>query len=103
MQKFILRSLEIKKRIIEQDEFDTGIRNVMNFGHSFGHAIEAATQFGIPHGIAVTIGMDMAGFISVQLDRMAKCHFNRMHQTLRMNYRGFEKTSIPASRFFAAI
>ena len=103
MQKYILRSLEIKKKIIEQDEFDAGIRNVMNFGHSFGHAIEAATQFGIPHGIAVTIGMDMAGFISFRLNRMAKSRFSRMHKTLRMNYCGFEKTQIPASGFFAAI
>ena len=103
MQKYIFRSLEIKKKIIEQDEFDTGIRNVMNFGHSFGHAIESATHFSVPHGIAVTIGMDMADFMSVRLNRMAKSHFSRMHQTLRMNYFGFEKIEIPSSGFFTAI
>ena len=103
MRVYILRSLEIKKGIIEKDEFDRGIRNVMNLGHSFGHAIESATSFGIPHGVAVTIGIDMANFTAVRLDLMDQSHFNRMHPTLRLNYRGFEQTPIPVDRFFAAI
>ncbi|MEO8162360.1 MAG: iron-containing alcohol dehydrogenase [Ilumatobacteraceae bacterium] len=53
LRKYTLGSLLIKKRFIELDEFDSGIRNIFNFGHSFGHAIEAATGFAIPHGIAV--------------------------------------------------
>jgi hypothetical protein len=44
LKRYVRRSLEIKKHIIEQDEFDRGIRNVMNYGHSFGHAIESATD-----------------------------------------------------------
>lgn len=103
LRTYILRSLEIKKGIIEQDEFDRGVRNVMNLGHSFGHAIESATEFGVPHGIAVTIGIDMANFTAVRLGRMAQRHFDRMHPTLRLNYRGFERTEIPAAAFFAAI
>lgn len=96
MQKFIHRSLEIKKRLIEIDEFDRGPRMVMNYGHSFGHAIEAATNYAVPHGIAVTIGADMANFMAVSLGRMAFHHFNRMHLTLRKNYRGFETLALPA-------
>ena len=56
MKRFIFNSLEYKKKIIEQDEFDADIRKVMNYGHSFGHAIEVASEYLIPHGIAVTIG-----------------------------------------------
>ena len=103
MQKYIIRSLEIKRGIIEQDEFDRGIRNVMNLGHSFGHAIESATNFGIPHGVAVTIGMDMANYTAVRLGRMSQTHFDRMHPTLRKNYRGYETTAIPFDGFLAAI
>lgn len=103
MQVYILRSLEIKQGIIEQDEFDRGIRNVMNLGHSFGHAIESATDFAIPHGIAVTLGIDMANFIAVQHGRMGRAHFERMHPTLRCNYRGFERSVIPFDRFMSAI
>ena len=103
MRAYILASLEIKKGIIEQDEFDRGIRNVMNLGHSFGHAIESATNFKIPHGIAVTIGIDMANFTAVRSGLMDQRHFDRMHPTLRLNYRGFEQIEIPIDGFFAAI
>lgn len=53
-------SLETKKRFIEIDEFDNGIRLNLNFGHTFGHAIESASNYAIPHGIAVGIGMQLA-------------------------------------------
>jgi len=103
MRVYILRSLEIKKAIIEQDEFDTGVRNVMNLGHSFGHAIESASNFKIPHGVAVTIGIDLANYTAVRLGRMDQRHFDRMHPTLRLNYEGFERTEILPEKFFAAI
>ena len=46
-----------KKKFIEEDEFDLGIRKLLNFGHTFGHALEASTNFAIPHGVAVGIGI----------------------------------------------
>jgi 3-dehydroquinate synthase len=103
MQCYIRRSLEIKKAIIEIDEFDRGPRNVMNFGHSFGHALEAATDYGVPHGIAVTIGMDMANYVAARLEIAPVSHFDRMHRILRTNYAGFEHTPVPLERFLAAL
>jgi 3-dehydroquinate synthase len=47
----------IKKKIIEYDEFENNVRKVLNYGHTIGHAIESTTNFFIPHGIAVLIGM----------------------------------------------
>ena len=47
----------VKKQIIEYDEFETHDRKVLNYGHTIGHAIEATTNYFIPHGIAVMIGM----------------------------------------------
>jgi len=47
----------VKRLIIEFDEFETHIRKVLNYGHTIGHAIEATTQYFIPHGIAVLSGM----------------------------------------------
>jgi 3-dehydroquinate synthase len=102
MQHYVRRSLEIKKRIIEVDEFDRGPRNVMNYGHSFGHALESATDFAIPHGIAVTIGMDMANYTAEQLERTDGT-FERMHPTLAANYSGFEDTPVPLDDFLEAI
>lgn len=56
----IYRSLGRKKVIIEADEFDNGERLLLNFGHTFGHAIEAAGNYSIPHGVGVGIGMMLA-------------------------------------------
>lgn len=100
---YINRSLLIKKKMIEKDEFDKGPRQVMNYGHTFGHAIEAATNFGIPHGIAVTIGMDMANYFSAAIGRSTNEEFVRMHPVLRKNYRGYEDTPVPEESFFSAI
>ena len=46
-----------KKWFIEIDEFDRAERRLLNFGHTFGHALEAATEFSVNHGVAVVIGM----------------------------------------------
>jgi len=62
----IARSLEIKKSYIEIDEFDKNERQVFNYGHSFGHAIESLTDYRIPHGIAISFGMDMSNFVSMK-------------------------------------
>ena len=47
----------VKKQIIEYDEFEQNARNVLNYGHTIGHAIEGVSNYFIPHGIAVLIGM----------------------------------------------
>ncbi len=53
----IALSLGVKKFIVERDEFDTNERRYLNFGHTFGHAIESATHYSIEHGLAIAIGM----------------------------------------------
>lgn len=103
MLDFIRASLLIKKRIIELDEFDRGPRNVMNYGHSFGHAIEAATDFAVPHGIAVTMGMDMANHVSRRMGRLKDADFARMHPALRKNYTGYENIAIPMPQLLDAL
>ncbi|MHB1700954.1 MAG: 3-dehydroquinate synthase [Acidobacteriaceae bacterium] len=62
-----LRTLSTKKWFIEIDEFDQKERLLLNFGHTFGHAIEAGTGFGVSHGVAVGIGMMVA--VEVALSR----------------------------------
>jgi 3-dehydroquinate synthase len=103
LQKAVRRSLEIKRRIIEADEFDTGPRQILNYGHTFGHAIESATDYGIPHGIAITIGMDMANFMSVARGELPATDRARMKVVTDRNSRGFETTPIAFDRFASAI
>lgn len=59
-KRIILRSLKTKQWFIETDEFDQKERLLLNYGHTFGHAIEAGTDFGISHGVAVGVGMVVA-------------------------------------------
>jgi 3-dehydroquinate synthase len=60
LQRVILRALKTKKWFIEIDEFDQKERLLLNFGHTFGHALEAGTDYAITHGIAVGLGMMVA-------------------------------------------
>jgi len=57
LEGLIINSLMAKKWFIETDEFDKKERLLLNFGHTFGHAIEGASHFAISHGIAVGLGI----------------------------------------------
>lgn len=59
-ERIVIRSLRGKQWFIEVDEFDQKERLLLNFGHTFGHALEAGTEFRITHGVAVGIGMVVA-------------------------------------------
>ncbi len=62
----IERAVRLKAKIVEEDEQDNFVRLILNFGHTVGHAVEAASAFGLPHGKCVSVGMaaemSMAGF-----------------------------------------
>jgi 3-dehydroquinate synthase len=103
MERFISKSLLMKKKLIEIDEFDTGPRNVMNYGHSFGHAIESATNYAIPHGIAVTMGMDIANFVAAELGVSNDDHFERMHEVLQRNCSTYRHVDIQVAHLLAAL
>ena len=63
----IRQCVTIKKRMVEEDEFDTGIRMFLNLGHTVGHAIEKKSHFSITHGKAVAIGMVIVCKLSEKL------------------------------------
>ena len=86
----ISKSLEIKKRYIEIDEFDQNERQVFNYGHSFGHAIESLTSYSIPHGIAVTFGMDMSNFISFKKGYIDESVRNNSRDLFEKIWYGYE-------------
>ena len=64
LDEFLLRSLNFKKRFIEEDEFDRGVRVHLNFAHTFGHAFETMSNYDIPHGTAVAMGTIAANQVS---------------------------------------
>jgi 3-dehydroquinate synthase len=88
MELLIKKSLEIKKGFIEKDEFDKNERLVLNYGHTFGHAIESVSDYKIPHGIAVSLGMDIANYISMEMGLITSELYFKMNELLSKIYNG---------------
>ena len=65
LEEIVEESIKTKARIVTQDEKESGIRAILNFGHTFGHAIEAFNDYkNITHGAAITLGMIIASKVS---------------------------------------
>jgi len=79
----VRRSCELKARIVAEDEREAGARALLNFGHTFGHAIEAATGYGTwLHGEAVAAGMVMAAELSALMGHLKKTDVSRVRELL---------------------
>ena len=87
---FIKDSLDIKKAFIEDDEYDRGKRNLLNYGHTIGHAIESKTGYLIPHGLAVGFGILGAIFISYKEQLISKEYLLECTEELWPLIRDFE-------------
>ncbi len=69
--EMVLRSCEIKSAVVSQDEKEAGVRALLNLGHTFGHAIETLTGYGVwLHGEAVAVGLVMAADLSARLGKI---------------------------------
>jgi 3-dehydroquinate synthase len=79
-------TLQIKKSYFDADEFDTGRRNLLNYGHCFGHALESATDFAVCHGEAVIVGMGYANLFSVKRGIMTPSKYEEFENLLRPFY-----------------
>ena len=82
----IFASLQVKQAVIEVDEFDNGVRRTLNYGHTFGHALEAITNHGIPHGLAVAWGMDLVNFLARERGLLAPEDFAAIHRLLAAHF-----------------
>lgn len=75
----IKNSLAVKLSYMQDDEFDTGRRNLLNYGHCFGHAVESTTDFAIPHGQAVIVGMMFANIVAKNRGLLSAKTFKEIH------------------------
>ncbi|MGI9516156.1 MAG: 3-dehydroquinate synthase [Pirellulaceae bacterium] len=84
LERIILRCCQLKAEVVEEDEKETtGRRVILNYGHTFGHAIETAFGYGTwPHGHAVAMGMHAAAQLSRLLDRVDDEFVNRQYRLL---------------------
>ncbi len=83
LEEVVLRTTRIKAEIVEKDEKDTGLRNILNYGHTVGHALESASDFKLEHGGAVAIGMLAAGRISNRMGILDKNELMRLELIIK--------------------
>jgi 3-dehydroquinate synthase len=84
MTHAVRRSCEIKAAVVGQDERETGLRAILNFGHTFGHAIEAGLGYGRwLHGEAVACGMVLAADLSCEMGLVSAGFVERLEALLR--------------------
>ena len=99
----IYNSLMIKKDYVEIDEFDVKERQIFNYGHSFGHAIESLTNYKIPHGIAVSFGMDMANYVSLKRKFLRESIRNEIRELLCKIWGGYSISNLNHIEFIDAL
>ena len=78
----IRRSCELKAQVVAADEREAGIRALLNYGHTFGHAVELLSDFRIGHGEGVAIGMCCAGELAAQLGRWSRAEAERQKRAI---------------------
>jgi len=87
--------IDIKRDVVENDEFDNGVRQLLNFGHTVGHGIEKLSKFEISHGSAVAIGMAIITKASAQNGKCSADCTERLVNVLN-------KFSLPTSSDYKA-
>ncbi len=83
LEEIVYKSARIKVEVVEKDEKDLGLRHILNFGHTVGHAIESASDFKVSHGQAVAIGMLTASRIANKLNIFSKDELMRLRNLIR--------------------
>ncbi len=79
MAELVARNVAIKAAVVAEDPFERGVRALLNFGHTFGHAIETVMGYsGILHGEAVALGMVAAGRMACRLGRFQQTELDRL-------------------------
>jgi 3-dehydroquinate synthase len=84
LTQVVARCIRLKMDVVQGDERDGGLRNILNYGHTFGHALETITEYGTwLHGEAVSIGMEVAGRIAVARGLISEDDLTRQRKLLQ--------------------
>lgn len=79
-------SLAAKQEIIEEDEYESDLRRILNYGHSFGHALEALAGHQVPHGLGVLWGIDVINALGVMWGITPSDLARRMHALIAQHF-----------------
>jgi 3-dehydroquinate synthase len=83
LSDLIAHNVRIKAKVVESDPFEKGDRAHLNFGHTFGHAIESVSNFAYAHGEAISLGITAASFVSLKLGLIDQTARNRITEILK--------------------
>lgn len=83
--ELLQRAMELKIHVVEQDEREAGLRSVLNFGHSVGHALELLSDYTLPHGFAIALGMLVEARISVLMGHLSEGDWQDLFTVLKSN------------------
>ena len=83
LSRLIYESLKVKKGVIEIDEYETDLRRILNYGHTFGHALESITHHAIPHGKAVAWGVDLVNSLAVGRGLLDRSEYQKIHAFIK--------------------
>ena len=95
IEEIIADCVSIKRDVVNCDEFDTGTRQLLNYGHTIGHAIEKCSNFSITHGHAVAIGM---AIITNAAEKKGLCETGTYQEVLKT----LEKCELPTTCSYSA-
>lgn len=82
LEEVILTCCTIKARVVEADEKESDLRRILNFGHTIGHAVEAASDYKLAHGLAVAMGMVAAGELAARKSLFAADGLSRVRELI---------------------
>ncbi len=82
LKKAILGSVKIKSAVVEKDEKESGLRRILNFGHTVGHAVELMSDYSVPHGSAVAFGMSVESLIAEEKTGLSEKEALEIIQTI---------------------
>lgn len=80
LEEIVFQSVSIKAAVVAEDELDLGLRQILNYGHTIGHAVESVSDFKIKHGNAVAIGMVAAARIANKLGMLDVAEVKRLKE-----------------------
>ncbi|WP_457919762.1 3-dehydroquinate synthase [Candidatus Lokiarchaeum ossiferum] len=84
LSTLIIQSVQFKVMIVEQDEKESGLRKILNYGHTIGHALEETLGYSsIPHGNAVAIGINAANYLALKCGLLSEAAFLRIQNLLQ--------------------
>ena len=85
LDEYIFVSCQIKRKIVEKDEYDNGMRQLLNFGHTIGHAIERVQKYsGLSHGEAISVGMAIMTQLTEKMGITQKGETDKLKNALHM-------------------